>query len=95
MVTRHLAAAVQFVAPITSVYWWRGEINRTNEWLLFMMTPAARFDELVEAIKHHKATRNKERLKASENLTEHGLMFPTAFGNPSDPDTFSHLFSWL
>ncbi|MFI9840699.1 tyrosine-type recombinase/integrase [Nonomuraea sp. NPDC051941] len=25
----------------------------------------------------------------------HGLMFPTAFANPSDPETFSHLFSRL
>ncbi|WP_165970209.1 site-specific integrase [Nonomuraea terrae] len=51
--------------------------------------------ELVEAIKRHKAAHNKERLKAGEDWTEHGLMFPTAFGNPSDPDTFSHLFSRL
>lgn len=28
-------------------------------------------------------------------LTEHGLMLPTAFGNPSDPNTFSHVFSRL
>ncbi|MEV4379775.1 tyrosine-type recombinase/integrase [Streptosporangium sp. NPDC049644] len=26
---------------------------------------------------------------------EHGLIFPTMLGNPSDPDTFSHLFSKL
>ncbi|WP_346103369.1 site-specific integrase [Nonomuraea maheshkhaliensis] len=51
--------------------------------------------ELIEAIKHHKAVHNKERLKAGADWTEHGLMFPTAFGNPSDPDTFSHLFSRL
>nr|WP_055505003.1 site-specific integrase [Nonomuraea pusilla] len=51
--------------------------------------------ELVEAIKRHKAAHNQERLKAGGDWTEHGLMFPTAFGNPSDPDTFSHLFSRL
>ncbi|MFB9472386.1 tyrosine-type recombinase/integrase [Nonomuraea salmonea] len=51
--------------------------------------------ELLEAVKRHKAAHNKERLKAGEDWTEHGLMFPTAFGNPSDPDTFSHLFSRL
>ncbi|MEV4562239.1 site-specific integrase [Nonomuraea sp. NPDC049419] len=51
--------------------------------------------ELVEAIKRHKAAHNKERLKAGDAWLEHGLMFPTAFGNPSDPDTFSHLFSRL
>lgn len=46
MVAQHLAAA-QFPALITSVYWWHGEITRTDEWLLFMMTPAERFDELA------------------------------------------------
>ncbi|MFD2356035.1 tyrosine-type recombinase/integrase [Nonomuraea ferruginea] len=51
--------------------------------------------ELIEAIKRHKATHNKERLRTGEDWTEHGLMFPTVFGNPSDPDTFSHLFSRL
>ncbi|MCF6467616.1 hypothetical protein FAF44_04210 [Nonomuraea sp. MG754425] len=32
---------------------------------------------------------------ARHRLTDHGLIFPTVFGNPSDPDTFSHLFSEL
>ncbi|MGW4423166.1 tyrosine-type recombinase/integrase [Streptosporangium sp. NPDC004631] len=38
---------------------------------------------------------NKELLQAREEWTEHGLIFPAAFGNPSAPDTFSHLFSKL
>ncbi|MEV4352963.1 tyrosine-type recombinase/integrase [Nonomuraea sp. NPDC049625] len=32
---------------------------------------------------------------ARHGTPAHGLMFPTAFGNPSDPDTFSRLFSCL
>ncbi|MET8008203.1 divalent-cation tolerance protein CutA [Nonomuraea glycinis] len=51
VVTRRLAAAVQFVAPLTSVYWWRGEINRADEWLLFMKTTAERFDELAARVR--------------------------------------------
>lgn len=51
VVARRLAAAAQLVAPITSVYWWRGEINRADEWLLFMKTTAERFDELAAAIR--------------------------------------------
>ncbi|MEV6157382.1 tyrosine-type recombinase/integrase [Nonomuraea sp. NPDC052129] len=51
--------------------------------------------ELIEAIKRHKSAHNQERLKAGEDWAERGLMVPTAFGNPSDPDTFSHLFSRL
>ncbi|MFG1941327.1 divalent-cation tolerance protein CutA [Nonomuraea sp. NPDC048826] len=51
VVAERLAAAAQLVAPITSVYWWRGEINRADEWLLFMKTTAERFDELTAAIR--------------------------------------------
>ncbi|MEV4291376.1 divalent-cation tolerance protein CutA [Nonomuraea bangladeshensis] len=51
VVGERLAAAAQLVAPITSVYWWRGEINRAEEWLLFMKTTAGRFDELAAAIR--------------------------------------------
>ncbi|MFF4775357.1 tyrosine-type recombinase/integrase [Microtetraspora fusca] len=51
--------------------------------------------ELVDALKTHRSAHNKERLQAGEEWTEHGLIFPTTFGNPSDPDTFSHLFSKL
>ncbi|GGO00108.1 tyrosine-type recombinase/integrase [Microbispora bryophytorum] len=51
--------------------------------------------ELVDAIKRHRSAHNAERLQADAEWTEHGLIFPTAFGNPSDPDTFSHLFSKL
>ncbi|MEV5495642.1 divalent-cation tolerance protein CutA [Nonomuraea fuscirosea] len=51
VVAERLAAAAQLVAPITSVYWWRGEINRADEWLLFMKTAVERFDELAAAIR--------------------------------------------
>ncbi|MGJ6968392.1 tyrosine-type recombinase/integrase [Streptosporangium sp. G11] len=51
--------------------------------------------ELVDALKRHRATHNAERLQAGEEWTEHGLIFPSMLGNPSDPDTFSHLFSKL
>ncbi|MER7133409.1 tyrosine-type recombinase/integrase [Streptosporangium saharense] len=51
--------------------------------------------EPVDALKRHRGAHNRERLEAGQEWTEHGLIFPTAFGNPSDPDTFSHLFSKL
>ncbi|WP_433540934.1 site-specific integrase [Streptosporangium sandarakinum] len=49
--------------------------------------------ELVDALRRHWAAHNAERLQAGQGWTEHGLIFLTASGNPSDPDTFSHLFS--
>lgn len=51
--------------------------------------------ELVDALRRHRSAYNRERLQAGQEWSEHGLIFPTAFGNPSDPDTFSHLFSRL
>lgn len=51
VVSRRLAAAAQLVAPITSVYWWGGEINRSDEWLLFIKTTTERIDELATAIR--------------------------------------------
>ncbi|WP_246064203.1 divalent-cation tolerance protein CutA [Nonomuraea longispora] len=51
VVAERPVAAAQLVAPITSVYWWRGEINRADEWLLFMKTTGERFDELAAAIR--------------------------------------------
>ncbi|MFI7222890.1 divalent-cation tolerance protein CutA [Nonomuraea angiospora] len=51
VMAQRLAAAVQVVAPITSVYWWRGEVNRAEEWLLFMKTTAERFDELAVCVR--------------------------------------------
>jgi periplasmic divalent cation tolerance protein len=51
VVTQRLAAAAQLVAPVSSVYWWRGEINRADEWLLFMKTTTERFDELAARVR--------------------------------------------
>ncbi|GAA2875358.1 site-specific integrase [Streptosporangium fragile] len=51
--------------------------------------------ELVDALRRHRALHNAERLQAGQEWAEHGLIFPTSSGNPSDPDTFSHLFSRL
>ncbi|MBG0827629.1 site-specific integrase [Planomonospora sp. ID67723] len=51
--------------------------------------------ELVDALRRHRAAHNAERLQAGQEWAEHGLIFPTTFGNPSDPDNFSRLFSRL
>ncbi|GAA3685063.1 site-specific integrase [Nonomuraea antimicrobica] len=66
------------------------ELKTKRSRRLLCLTP-----ELVEALKKHKVAYNQERLQAGESWTDHGLIFPTVFGNPSDPDTFSHLFSKL
>lgn len=51
IVERRLAACAQIIAPVTSVYWWRGAIERSTEWLCVMKTTAETFEALRTAIR--------------------------------------------
>jgi periplasmic divalent cation tolerance protein len=46
-VEARVAACVQVLGPITSVYRWRGEMEETDEYLCLMKTPAERVEELA------------------------------------------------
>jgi periplasmic divalent cation tolerance protein len=48
-----LAACVQIVGPIKSVYWWQGELAEAREWQLIMKTTTARIAELEDYIKEN------------------------------------------
>ncbi|GAA4229762.1 divalent-cation tolerance protein CutA [Actinomadura meridiana] len=49
-VAERLAACAQLVGPIASTYWWEGEIESAEEWLVLFKTSADRFDELASLI---------------------------------------------
>ena len=49
-VGERLAACAQLVGPIASTYWWEGEIESAEEWIVVFKTTAERFDELAELI---------------------------------------------
>ncbi|GAA0837825.1 divalent-cation tolerance protein CutA [Streptosporangium amethystogenes subsp. fukuiense] len=51
VVGRRLAADCQIIAPIESVYWWEGEIQRSEELLLLMKTTAGRFEDLARRVR--------------------------------------------
>ena len=51
LVEDHLAACVNLVAPIRSIYRWEGKIWDEKEWLLIIKTQAKRFDELEKRVK--------------------------------------------
>lgn len=38
LVKNRLAACVQIIGPIKSVYWWKGTIEKTSEWLCIAKT---------------------------------------------------------
>jgi periplasmic divalent cation tolerance protein len=50
LVERQLAACVNIVPQIESVYRWQGEIETATEWLLVIKTTADVFDRLREAL---------------------------------------------
>jgi periplasmic divalent cation tolerance protein len=50
LVERRLAACVNIVGPIRSVYRWKGKIENEQEYLLLIKTTAARTPELRAAL---------------------------------------------
>lgn len=51
LVEGHLAACVNLVAPIRSIYRWEGRIWDEKEWLLIIKTQKDRFEELKKKVK--------------------------------------------
>ncbi|HEU5159984.1 MAG TPA: divalent-cation tolerance protein CutA [Streptosporangiaceae bacterium] len=49
-VRERLAAGAQLVGPIASTYWWEGEIESAEEWIVVFKTTTERFEELAELI---------------------------------------------
>ncbi len=50
LVERRLAACVNLVPNVTSIYRWRGEVERSDEVLLLVKTTSERFEAVREAI---------------------------------------------
>jgi periplasmic divalent cation tolerance protein len=51
LVERRLAACVNILPPIRSIYRWQGKIEDATEWLLIIKTSRPRFEELSEALR--------------------------------------------
>ena len=51
LVERQLAACVQILPEIESVYRWNGDVQRETELLLLAKTTAAQFDDLERAVR--------------------------------------------
>jgi periplasmic divalent cation tolerance protein len=47
-VEARLAACAQVAGPVVSSYWWEGDLERAEEWMLLLKLPAARFVELAD-----------------------------------------------
>ena len=51
LVEEHLAACVNLISPIRSIYRWEGKIWDEREWLLIVKTQRQRFEELERKVK--------------------------------------------
>lgn len=51
LIERRLAGCIQIVGPITSIYRWKGETVKGEEWLLLIKTRSALYERLEKAIK--------------------------------------------
>lgn len=51
VVEQRLAACVQIVGPVRSIYRWQGRIESDEEWLCLMKTTAARYAALEASIR--------------------------------------------
>jgi len=53
LVQKRLAACVQVIGPITSVYWWKEEIEKATEWLCVIKTRKDLYEKIEMAIRHN------------------------------------------
>jgi periplasmic divalent cation tolerance protein len=60
LVMERLAACVNVVGPITSIYHWEGRVERCQELLLIIKTRAALFDQLEARVKSLHSYQNPE-----------------------------------
>jgi periplasmic divalent cation tolerance protein len=51
LVEEHLAACVNLISPLRSIYRWEGKIWDEKEWMLIIKTQKQRFGELEKKVK--------------------------------------------
>ena len=51
IIAARLAACVQIIGPIRSIYWWRDKVEDVQEWQLLIKTAAEHLPELEQHIK--------------------------------------------
>jgi periplasmic divalent cation tolerance protein len=50
LLQERLAACVQVVGPMTSHYWWQGQLEQTTEWLCLIKTRDELLDKVVDTL---------------------------------------------
>ncbi|MCW3980187.1 MAG: divalent-cation tolerance protein CutA [Candidatus Bathyarchaeota archaeon] len=53
VVERRLAACSQVLGPITSIYWWKGKVERAEEWMCLMKSRDETYQDLESTIRQN------------------------------------------
>lgn len=63
IVSEHLAACVNIIPQLESVYWWEGQIQHEQEYLLICKTHQSQWPDLTQWIKEHHSYQVPEILQ--------------------------------
>jgi periplasmic divalent cation tolerance protein len=50
LVEKRLASCVQIVGPMKSIYWWKGKMEETDEWLCMIKTRVSHYEAIEKEI---------------------------------------------
>lgn len=65
LVERRLAACVNILKGVQSIYWWKGKTEESEEWMLLIKTTAAMFDRVQQTIQELHSYELPECLRIS------------------------------
>jgi periplasmic divalent cation tolerance protein len=51
LLEKRLAACVQIEGPISSSYWWKGEMENAEEWRCIIKTTVEKYDEVERTVR--------------------------------------------
>ena len=51
LLEKRLAGCVQIVGPVLSMYWWRGNVERAEEWLCLIKSERSLYGQLKRAVR--------------------------------------------
>ncbi len=52
LLNARLAACIQIIGPVKSIYWWKGVIEDSQEWICLVKTKAEMYNEVEKMIKN-------------------------------------------
>jgi periplasmic divalent cation tolerance protein len=50
LITNKIAACIQILGPIKSIYWWNGKIERADEWLCLIKSKKSNYKKVEKII---------------------------------------------